>query len=257
MMGVIVSDRRSQAARWGVVAVYAVAMAWVEAAVVFYLRTMVGRLDPYQPDPLPMMGGLGEAELVREAATLLMLLTVGILAGNTWRRRLGYSAISFGLWDIFYYVFLRVLCGRPHSLADWDILFLLPLPWWGPVWAPVSIACLMILWGTLVIFCQETHPPLAGRKIAWAVNSLGIALALCVFMTDTARVAGQGTEAVRAVLPKTFNWPLFGIALGLMAAPILQMVRGFARPGPGVRVAPGAHSGAKPKPALKTELTQV
>jgi hypothetical protein len=56
--------------------------------------------------------------------------------------------LAFGVWDIFYYVFLKVLTGWPHSLMDWDILFLLPLPWWGPVIAPVSIAVLMILWGT-------------------------------------------------------------------------------------------------------------
>ena len=131
------------------VTVYAVAMAWVESAVVFYLRTMVDRIQPYQADPLPIVGRLGVAELFREAATLLMLLTVGMLAGRNWRARLGYSAIAFGVWDIFYYVFLKVMCGWPKSLFDWDILFLLPLPWWGPVIAPVSIALLMILWGTL------------------------------------------------------------------------------------------------------------
>lgn len=217
-------DRRHELARWVVVAVYAVAMAWVESAVVFYLRTMLGRLEPYQRDPLPMMGGLGEAELVREAATLLMLLMVGILAGNTFRRRLAFSAIAFGIWDIFYYVFLRVLCGWPRSLMDWDILFLLPLPWWGPVWAPVAIAGLMIIWGTFVTLSEQSEIRPGGQKVAWALNFLGIVLALWAFMTDTARVAGQGAHAVRAVLPKTFNWQLFGLALAFMAAPICDLL---------------------------------
>src|SRR5690348_8758386 len=70
--------------RWLVVALYAVAMAWVEAAVVYYLRTLVDRIDPYQPNPLPIATGLGEAELVREFATLAMLVAVGWLAGATW-----------------------------------------------------------------------------------------------------------------------------------------------------------------------------
>ena len=61
----------------------------------------------------------------------------------------GYAALAFGAWDIFYYVFLRLISGWPRTLLDWDILFLLPLPWWGPVLAPVSIALVMILWGTL------------------------------------------------------------------------------------------------------------
>ena len=92
---------------------------------------------------------LGIVELWREAATLVMIATLGVLAGSTWRRRAGYAALAFGAWDIFYYVFLRIMSGWPRTLLDWDILFLLPLPWWGPVLAPVSIALLMILWGTL------------------------------------------------------------------------------------------------------------
>ena len=151
-------------ARWGGVAVYALAMAWVEAAVVFDLRTMVHRIEPFQPDPLPLIGGLGRVELVREAATLVMVLAVGVLAGRTWRARLGYAALAFGVWDIFYYVFLRVICGWPHSLLDWDILFLLPLPWWGPVLAPVSIAGLMILCGTLASREGEPAPPGAAAR---------------------------------------------------------------------------------------------
>jgi hypothetical protein len=161
---------------------------------------------------------------------------VGILAGKTWHQRLGYSAIAFGIWDIFYYVFLKVLCGWPHSLLNWDILFLLPLPWWGPVLAPVSIAALMIFWGTMVASGRGMVISGSGQGLAWGFNFIGIALALCIFMSDSARVAGQGTEAVRSVLPKAFNWPLFGLALVLMAVPALQVAwRGVAQ-GSGLRV---------------------
>src|SRR6185312_6153229 len=90
--------------RWWLVVAYAVAMAWVESAVVYYLRTMIDRINPYQPNPLPMIGGMGPVEMVRELATLIMLFTVGALAGRNWRARFGYSAIAFGVWDIFYYV---------------------------------------------------------------------------------------------------------------------------------------------------------
>src|SRR4029077_13994255 len=90
--------------RWLLVATFAAAMAWVEAACGYSLRAMVDRVEPYQPNPLPMRGILGEVELVREGATLLMLATTGMLAGRTWRTRLGYGALAFGVWDIFYYV---------------------------------------------------------------------------------------------------------------------------------------------------------
>ncbi len=132
---------------WFVVVLFAVGMAWVEAASVYYLRVLVDRVVPYQANPLPVAGALGLVEMVREAATLVMLLTVGMLAGRTWPTRLGYTAIAFGVWDILYYVFLVVMTGWPTSLFDWDILFLLPLPWWGPVLAPVSIAVLMVVLG--------------------------------------------------------------------------------------------------------------
>ncbi len=205
-----------------VVVVYAAAMAWVESAVVFYLRTMVDRIDPYQPNPLPIIGGLGRAELVREAATLVMLAAVGLLAGRSWRSRWGYAAVAFGVWDICYYLFLKVMCGWPRSLFDWDILFLLPLPWWGPVLAPMLIALLMVAWGTLTSQLEQAPPSLCSNGAAWGLNLAGIGLALYVFMADTLHVAGQGVEAVRVVLPDRFNWPLFGVALMLMSVPVVR-----------------------------------
>src|SRR3954453_17627132 len=157
-------------ARWLTVVIFAMAMAWVESAVVFYLRTMAHRIEPYQADPLPFSTGFGMAELVREAATMVMLLTVGMLAGRGWRSRLGYTAVAFGIWDIFYYVFLKVMCGWPHSLLDWDILFLLPMPWWGPVLAPVLVALLMILWGTLASGRIQPRHSRSSEWVAWVLN---------------------------------------------------------------------------------------
>ena len=114
------------------------------------------------------------------------------------------------------------MCGWPHSLLDWDILFLLPLPWWGPVLAPVLIALLMIAWGTLTCQVETTRSSWRSDAAAWGMNLVGTGLALYVFMADTIQVADQGVEVLRNVLPARFNWPLFGLALLLMAAPVLQ-----------------------------------
>jgi len=211
--------------RWSVVALYAVAMAWVEAAVVYYLRSLIDRIEPYQTYPLPMAGGFGPAELIREIATLVMLFTVGWLAGVTWSSRLGYSVVAFGVWDIFYYVFLRVITGVPKSLLDWDILFLIPLPWWGPVWAPTSIALLMILWGTFMTRADHSPVSFGSQRKFLALGGLGVVLALFTFMADAIYTADQGTEALRNMLPVHFNWPLFGIALALMALPVADAAR--------------------------------
>lgn len=212
--------------RWLIVVIYATAMAWVESAVVFYLRSMIDRIEPYQPDPLPIIGGFARVELIREFSTIVMLFTVGMLAGRTWRARIGYFVIGFGVWDIFYYVFLKAICGWPHSLMDWDILFLLPVPWWGPVLAPVLISLLMIFWGTLASQSQEninrTQSSVRSNWHVWALNFSGVALALYVFMTDAIAAVPHGLAAVRNELPKEFNWTLFLVALVLMAAPVIR-----------------------------------
>jgi hypothetical protein len=209
--------------RWLLVVLFAIGMAWVESASVYYLRAMTDRIEPYQANPLPIHGVIGRVELIREAATLVMLLTLGMLAGRTWPRRLGYTAIAFGVWDIFYYVFLQVICGWPRSLLDWDVLFLLPLPWWGPVLAPVSIALLMIVWGTLVSQFTDPGPATFLTRALWGVCGAGIALALAVFMADSLRAVHQGLDATRQVLPTRFHWPAFCVALVLMAAPVAQL----------------------------------
>jgi hypothetical protein len=214
----------SERTRWAVVLAFAMAMAWVEASSVYYIRTLVDRIEPYQVDPLPqdtMNGALGNVELWREAATLIMIAMLGVLAGRTWRHRVGYAAVAFGVWDVFYYVFLRVISGWPRTLLDWDILFLLPLPWWGPVLAPVSIAMVMIVWGTLVT--QRAGRPSVGR-LPWAIGSVGILVALAVFMIDAWRALPDGRDAVLRVLPATFNWPLFWVALLMMAWPAIHQL---------------------------------
>ena len=206
--------------RWTLVVVFAVAMAWLESATVYYLRVLVDRLEPYQANPVPMSGVLVGVELTREAATLVMILLVGLLAGRTMQARLGFAALAFGVWDIFYYVFLYLICGWPRSLFDWDVLFLLPLPWWGPVAAPMLIALLMILWGTLA-----TVIPREQRRVvpAWSLSTVGIVLALYVFMADSIRAVREGLD-VSMVLPDRFAWGLFVIALALMAAPVADFV---------------------------------
>lgn len=210
--------------RWITVMAFAVGMAWVEAATVYYLRVMTDRIDPYQADPLPLQGLLEPVELVREAATIVMLTTIGMIAARAWRKRLAYSLIAFGGWDLFYYLFLRIISGWPKSLLDWDILFLLPLPWWGPVLAPACIALLMIAWGTIATQCAAP-PPLTAltRRTLWGMSTVGIALALYVFMADALRSIPQGFDATRSVLPTPFNWTLFSAAFVLMATPVAHL----------------------------------
>ena len=175
------TGKSAKLGQWCGVVVFAVAMAWVESAVVLYLRSLTQEFDPYQPDQTPLAQGIVGAELVREFATLLMLGSVGWLAGQTWRSRVGLAMVAFGVWDIFYYVFLVPLTGWPRSLLDWDILFLLPLPWWGPVLAPMSIACLMVAGGTMVALRDSPERPIwPSRYTCLRRVGRGRVRALCV-----------------------------------------------------------------------------
>ncbi len=194
---------------------FAVAMAWLEAAVVLYLRTLVERAQPYQQNPLPGFGTLGIVEMLREAATLAMLFAVGRLAGNTSRSRWAFSLVAFGIWDILYYLFLIPLTGWPTSLLDWDILFLLPVPWWGPVLAPVSVSLLLVAGGLLVVLFD-----LWPGKAAMIAGGTGIVLVLYAFMENSIRAP--------RTLPARFSWPWFLVGLALLAIPLLDIIRQVA-----------------------------
>jgi hypothetical protein len=214
-----------------VLVVLSAAMAWMEAATVVYLRRLVDRLDPYQPMPLPFFEGLQETELLREAATVALLASAAWLAGSTSRQRFACFLVAFGAWDVLYYVFLAWIGPWPRSIWDWDVLFLIPLPWWGPVIAPVAIAMLMLLAGTLA--AVQARPGVWPRRGAWLSASAGAFCALAAFMRDALAAAREGQAAVRAVLPTQFEWPLFLVGLALMAVPlgdlVLQLSSGYGR----------------------------
>ncbi|MDW8321050.1 MAG: hypothetical protein RMM08_06790 [Armatimonadota bacterium] len=144
------------------VTLFAVAMGYVEAAVVVYLRAL------YYPDGFPVPVRLGRlpirftripefenrmpqsmlrTEIGREAATIVMLASLAWLAAHDPLHRLGVFLLAFGVWDIFYYIFLKVLIRWPESLRTLDVLFLIPIPWIGPVWLPVSVSIGMIAGG--------------------------------------------------------------------------------------------------------------
>jgi len=208
---------------WAVGA-YAVAMAYVEAAVVVYLRAVYGIEDLLRDLP-PLPDRFTPVELGREGATLVMLLAVGWLAGRSRQARLGYAVFAFGLWDIFYYVWLYVLLGWPAGLLEWDLLFLIPLPWWGPVLSPVLIALLLVVGGGLAVARAARGEPLGVTARGWAVAGAGVLLALYVFMADAVGALPGGVEAVSRARPTRFDWPLFLLALAGMAAPLVEAWR--------------------------------
>ena len=200
---------------------FSIAMAWMEASTVAYLRTLVNRIEPYQQTPLPIISSFGATEIVREAATLIMLLTVGWLAGTSWKSKLGFFMAAFGVWDIFYYLFLKIIVGWPHSFFDWDILFLMPLPWWGPVLSPILISIVLIILGGLLAHSEINNVTFRFGKLGWSFYVCGSFIALYVFMDLSIETIGKGSVRIEE-LPIRFNWPLFVLALFFMVMPVFE-----------------------------------
>lgn len=194
------------------VSAYAIAMALLEAVVVVYIRGLLQITDDHVA-----LGPYVRMEIWREAATLVMLITVGWLAGRRGPERLAYGLFAFGMWDIWYYVWLRVLIGWPKTLLDWDILFLVPLRWWGPVLSPLLIAALICVTAALAMVRLARGERLGVTPGRVLVVLMGGLLALYVFMCDTlhALLGGQSDW-------KDFQWPLFLVALAMMALPTLM-----------------------------------
>jgi hypothetical protein len=132
---------------------FGISMGFLESIVVVYLRML------YYPNGFKIhMYGLPASvihiEMFREIMTIVMLIIISVLTGEDKVRRFYYFIYLFGIWDIFYYVGLKVILNWPNSFFQWDILFLVPTPWMGPVLAPVIVSASLILYGVIMIMSE-------------------------------------------------------------------------------------------------------
>jgi len=209
---------------------FSIAMAYLESAVVVYLREI------YYPDgfvfPLtPIDSTIAITEFWREVATLVMLLGIGILTGKSSAQRLAFFLLSFAIWDIFYYVFLYVLLGWPSSLMTWDILFLVPVPWVGPVLSPIIISLLMItLASSLIYFNKKLN------TLEWLFSILGSIVVIISWVLDYWNFSTKKTssdiwtlsskhnlfDSTEQYIPSSFNWYIFTAGTFLITLAILS-----------------------------------
>ena len=193
------------------VACYAVAMAAVESAVVVYLRALYSGDAPASVLQYALPERLVVIEVGREVATLVMILAVAALAARTARDRFLYFALIFGVWDIFYYIWLWVFIGWPPSLFTWDILFLIPIPWIGPVLAPVIVSLGLVI-GALWLLAR---PAIVLPRLFWGLAIPGAVLVVLSFTVDYRYVFVQ-TD------PPRFRWELFGAGILLALAGLIS-----------------------------------
>lgn len=158
-------------------------------------------------------------EVGREAASIILLAAWAWVSGRTRGERLGHFALAFGIWDIFYYLFLRLAIGWPEGLLDWDILFLIPAPWYGPVIAPVLLSTLLIAGGWGVVIGERSGTGLRIPRSAALLVTAGCALVLTAFLWNA---------EVRVPFPDFFPWALFWPGWGLAAAGTVMVMRSMS-----------------------------
>ncbi|HEX2920261.1 MAG TPA: hypothetical protein VHO50_03755 [Bacteroidales bacterium] len=123
-------------------AIFAIAMAHLEGVVVVYLRKLLGISDD-KSNKLSLENFPKHyliIEMTREAATIIMLVVIAYLTGDSWLEKVILFLWTFAFWDLFYYVSLFILIKWPPKLTTIDVLFLIPVPWIAPVWFPVGIS---------------------------------------------------------------------------------------------------------------------
>ena len=201
--------------RWIWAVIFSVAFAWVESAVVVYLRKIY--FDGVFKFPLVIVWEDGkhiidpliQIEFGREIATIIMLVAVGYVTGKSKLQRFCFFMIAFGIWDIFYYLWLYVMVGWPGSLLTWDLLFYVPLPWVGPVITPVLIAVAMVGAGSLIIYYDDKGYVMRWRLYDMAIE-LGCGLLIIVaFCWDWKNILQVPGDITRSGIPNPFAWWLY------------------------------------------------
>jgi hypothetical protein len=203
--------------------IFSIAMGFLEAVVVVYLRQI------YYPEgfgfPLKeaLWGGLF-LEYLREILTIVMLLTVSVLAGRMTYERFSYFLYCFGVWDIFYYIGLKAILDWPSSLFTWDVLFLIPVVWIAPVLAPIICAITMIIFSGFILYYQNKGYPVSINLSEWSLLSSGALIILITFILDYSKIIIRGgflkrffslttdphfQSIVTSYIPGTYHWTLF------------------------------------------------
>ena len=225
--------------------IFGTAFGYLEAAVVSYLRDLheparrqfYPRRPPGDLFPLLTLEQIRQSgavqpktlaiEIGREAATMVMLAAVALAVARNAGQWAAVFAIAFGTWDITFYVFLKLLLGWPASVGTWDILFLLPVPWAGPVIAPLLVSAAMAGAGVYHLWREAAGRPVRIGRAQWFGIMAGAAVIVVAFALDYRNIMAGG-------VPHSFNWWIFGLGFGggLLPYVTAAMRAGAAVPSP-------------------------
>lgn len=203
--------------------IFGIAFGFLEAIVVVYLRAL------YYPDgfkfPLALLDPqMLKIEIVRELCTIVMLVTIGWILGKSKGERFSFFIFVFGVWDIFYYVALKIFLNWPTSILEWDVLFLIPITWIGPVLAPVICSIGMMLIALIYVFLSESNYKIKFVPVQNVLITLGVLIVIYTFIYDYLNLFNEHNfwsglsditekkefwDVIQSYVPKKFNWMLF------------------------------------------------
>lgn len=197
------------------VVVFGVALGYFEAAVVVYLRAIFypgGFTFPLSNfGQTDLWNQLLLTEVGREAASIVLIFTAARLFGQTTRQHFAFFMVIFAVWDIFYYIWLRVLISWPESIMDWDILFLIPTVWASPVLAPVIVSVILLLFAAIILYrdlCGNVFRVLFFDWLGFVIAGLIVVLSFCL--------AGRGIT--ESNFKSHFSWLVFTLGVILASA---------------------------------------
>lgn len=205
---------------------FAITMAYMEATIVIYLREL------YYPDnllalfPLKLMTSTHFAiELGRESAAMLMIISVAMLVERGFTRCFAVYCYVMGVWDLFYYIWLKLLIDWPTAWLEWDVLFLIPWIWLGPWICPAVIALLFVGWGLFVIRRDSTDSPIQFSRWNGVLFVLGATCGLASFLQPALPYLNNPV-LLEGYMPGQFNWSLYVAGTLLMAGGLPWKKRG-------------------------------
>ena len=222
------SPERTPTRTLAILLLFGTAFGYLEAAVVSYLRILhePARLHFYPDRPpselfpvltleqirsaVPEQQRIIVVEIGREAATILMLAAIALALARNARQWTAAFAIAFGVWDIMFYAGLKLLLDWPASLFTWDILFLIPAPWVGPVIAPVLVSLAMIGGGVWCLRREAAGIPLRITRRNIAGVLFGALVIIVSFTLDYPNIMAGGA-------PHPFHWGIFFLGMGIGA----------------------------------------
>ncbi len=143
-----------------------------------------------------------------------------------------------GLWPTTQ--FLKALLSWPESLFTWDILFLIPVPWVGPVLAPCIVSLTMIVLTLYIIHFSERGRKTQINGKEWLHFISGSVVIIVSFIWDYI-VYVTGTENLKQMwtlsssqnlfseiasyVPTHYNWSLFWFGEMFIVFGIILFVR--------------------------------